>query len=96
MNLVNIIQQFGFGAQTTRVYDLAPVDGRQSFYGKAKIIVENGREALQSYSTVVAYRDAAGQLHRTWSGWSATTGRHLYAFAGIRKRDWDKMPVESL
>lgn len=78
------------------IYELRPADGRRSFYGKATVIVENGRETLRSYNTVVAYRDAAGRLHRIWPAWSATTGRHLYAFAGIRKSDWDKMPVETL
>ena len=38
--------------------------------------------------------DADGSLHRLWDGWSSTTGRHIFAFCGYRKKEWDKMEVE--
>lgn len=84
------------------VYDLCPVDGRKSFYGKAKVYcMKDGSQYLKSYNTIVMKRDADGTLHRMWDGWSATTGRHVAAFCGTcidghypGKADWDKMPVE--
>lgn len=78
----------------TVITELRPVDGRKSFYGKALVIRMNGKEVLQSYDTIVAYRDHKGELHRTWDGWSATTGRHIYAFCGKHKAEWDKLPIE--
>lgn len=76
------------------VYELIPTDGRKSFYGKAHVIVDGGTETLVSYTTKVLRRDPDGTLHRLWHGWSATTGRHIAAFAGIKKREWDALPVE--
>ena len=33
-----------------KIYDLIPMDGRKSFYGKAKVIEkDNGEKVLQSY-----------------------------------------------
>ena len=78
----------------TVITEINPVDGRKSFYGKALVIRMNGKEVLQSYDTIVAYRDHKGKLHRTWGGWSATTGRHIYAFCGKHKAEWDKLPIE--
>ena len=75
-------------------YELTPSDGRKSFYGKAKVAIFHGRRILKSYDTVVAWIDCGGRLHRTWAGWTATTGRHVRAFAGINKAAWDKLPVE--
>lgn len=76
-------------------YLLAPKDGRKSFYNKAKVtIYSNGAEVLRSYDTDVAVRDASGNIHRIWDDWSATTGRHIYAFCGMRKAEWMKLPVE--
>jgi len=76
------------------VYELTPTDGRKSFYGKARVIVDGGTETLVSYTTKVIRRDAGGTLHRLWSGWSATTGRHIAAFCGMNKKAWDALPVE--
>ena len=77
-----------------KVYELIPTDGRKSFYGKARVLVDGGTETLVSYTTKVIRRDADGTLHRLWSGWSATTGRHIAAFCGINKKEWDALPVE--
>jgi len=76
------------------VRELYPADSHKSFYGKALVITANGKEVLQSYNTIVAYRDEKGEVHRTWGGWSATTGRHIYAFCGKHKAEWGKLPVE--
>lgn len=75
------------------VYELVPTDRRKSFYGKAAVISTEEKEYLRSYNTIVASRDRAGNVFRHWGGWSATTGRHLIAFAGINKKAWDAMPV---
>lgn len=69
-----------------RKYELIPTDGRKSFYGKAVVIVEdNGTETLYSYGTPVIKRLVSGELVKMWSGWSATTGRHIQVFCGLNK-----------
>ena len=81
------------------VYELTPNDSRQSFYRKAFVEVIGNMKALKSYETIVAVVNEAGEVFRTWNGWSATTGRHVKAFTesiigkGIGKSDWNKMPV---
>ena len=80
--------------------ELQPNDGRKSFYGKAKVVqLDNGTVALQSYSTIVG-RIEKGEFVRTWSGYSATTMRHVNAFLaafgipGGGKAWWDSLPVK--
>lgn len=69
-----------------RTYELIPTNGRKSFYGKAVVIVEdNGTETLYSYGTPIIKRLVSGELVKLWSGWSATTGRHIQAFCGLNK-----------
>lgn len=69
-----------------RKYELISTDGRKSFYGKAVVIVEdNGEETLYSYGTPIVKRLVSGELVKLWSGWSATTGRHIQAFCGLNK-----------
>ena len=77
-----------------RCYNLMPKDSHKSFYGKAKVLVDDdGTETLVSYWTPVLEKAPDGTLRRLWGGWSATTGRHIKAFAGIGKAEWDKMEV---
>ena len=48
-----------------------------------------------SYGTpVLAWR--SNQYHRLWSGWSATTSRHISKAIGrsIPKKEWEAMEVE--
>ena len=79
-----------------KIYDLIPMDGRKSFYGKAKIYIENdGTETLYSYDTPIIKRTAAGELVRMWDGWSATTGRHIIAFCGMGKAEFMRLPVKN-
>lgn len=76
-----------------KMYDLIPHDGRKSFYGKARVLVEdNGTETLYSYETAIIKRTAAGELVRLWAGWSATTGRHIAAFCGLSKAGFMALP----
>lgn len=60
-----------------------------------------GVYVLTSYNTdVAAVRD--GVLVRLWSGWSATTQKHvnqfahLFGVAGVDKRGWHDMPVQRI
>ena len=77
-----------------KAYELAPVDSRKSFYGKAKVAIgDNGAEVLYSYDTPIIRRCSNGKLERLWSGWSATTGRHVAAFCGINKKQYEAMEV---
>jgi hypothetical protein len=84
------------------VYELQPdsYDGRKSFNGKAHVEIVGNTRALKSYETIVAAVNEAGEVFRIWSGWSATTARHVNSFvrsetgkAGISKAEWQKMPV---
>jgi hypothetical protein len=53
-------------------------DARKSFYGKAKIISENGEMALISYNTKVAYiKDGKAVFLGIWG---CTTTRHIKEF----------------
>ena len=69
-----------------KMYELIPTNGRKSFYGKAKVTVDdNGSETLYSYDTPIVRRDPDGTLTRLWSGWSTTTGTHIKSFCGLNK-----------
>lgn len=63
-----------------KTFELNPMNGRKSFYGKAKVIEkDNGDIELQSYDTIVA-RIRDGKFERLWSGYSATTMNHINSF----------------
>lgn len=69
------------------MYELIPDNGRKSFYGKAKVVIDdNGNETLYSYGTPIIKRDTNGKLTKLWSGWSNTTGIHIKAFCGLDKK----------
>lgn len=66
-----------------RKFDLRPIDGRKSFYGKAIVFddTENHTAYLFSYGTIVAtYNYNAMIFRRIWPGYSVTTMRHINAF----------------
>lgn len=72
-----------------RTYKLTPNDSRKSFYGKAKVVIDEQGETLFSYDTAILRRDSNGNLTRLWfEGWTATTGRHIAAFCGLNKREF--------
>ena len=76
-----------------KVYELTPDNGRKSFYGKAKVYIdENGTETLYSYGTPILRRGKGGNLVKLWGGWSATTGRHIAAFCGMNKAAFAALP----
>lgn len=78
-----------------KMYDLHPVNGQKSFYGKVVVMVaQDGSETLYSYNTPIITRTAAGQLSRLWAGWSSTTGRHIKAFCGLNKSEFMSLSHE--
>lgn len=75
-----------------KIYDLIPIDGRKSFYGKAKVyIAEDGTETLYSYNTPIARRLTDGRIVKLWNGWTMTTGRHINAFCGMNKKQFSAL-----
>lgn len=81
---------------------LNPVDSRKSFYCKAYAEREgDGVVVCYSYDTPVA-ACVDGKIYRLWYGYSATTMRHVDAFAdyfaGVRmgKREWNALEVVTL
>ena len=77
-----------------REYELIPIDGRKSFYGKAIVeMQDNGAETLYSYGTPIIRRDASG-MKRLWDGWTLTTGRHIKAFCGLNKKQFMALTLE--
>ena len=84
-----------------KIMELTPHSGQKSFYGKAKVISENGIVKLQSYETIVCkYDHYTGEFTRTWGGYSDTTMRHVNEFLhtlgipGGGKKWWPSLPVE--
>ena len=86
-------------AALVSVFDLRPVDGRKSFYGKAQVIRVNGWRYLRSYNTIVCGISPSGTFARFWYGYSATTMRHVNAFlaayglSGGGKSWWQAQPL---
>ena len=93
-----MLREEGCAIKVIREYEPVCKD-RKSFYGKARVrVYEDGTEVLRSYKTDVMTRKPDGSLVRHWDRWSATTGRHVAAFAGINKAAWDRMeavPIDS-
>lgn len=85
-----------------RIFELTPVNGRQSFYGKCEVLQdENNRFYLKSYSTIVAsYSDDDGIVHKYWGDKTMTTGSHIRAFLRnvcndvIDIKQFYKLPLE--
>ena len=82
-------------------FELAPIDSRKSFYGKAFVTEYSDKLAiLTSYTTEVA-RIESGQFVRMWDGYSPTTQRHVNAFRSmygletITGTEWKKLPVDT-
>ena len=74
------------------IYELTPDNGRKSFYGKAQVLFDdNGDRILFSYDTKIMKITAAGEMVRFWQGWSATTGRHIAAFSGLNKKQYQAL-----
>lgn len=77
-----------------KIYDLTPTNWQKSFYGKARIEVDdNGTETLYSYGTKIISKDGEGNLKRFWNGWTNTTGAHVKSFCGLNKAEFLALPV---
>ncbi len=82
-------------AQKTEIYELAPNNGRKSFYGKAKVIIIGNRHYLLSYDTVMGCIDYdTGKVHRYSGYYSYTTACHVKSFFPDPKAFWD-LPLEN-
>lgn len=58
-----------------KIYELQPVNGRKSFYGKALVKVEdNGTETLYSYNTPIISRSITDELKRLWGRVESNNG----------------------
>ena len=78
------------------VYDLVPKaeQGQDTFYGKARVYIDkDGSETLCSYDTPIARKMPNGEVQKLWDDWTTTTGKHIYAFCGMRKKEWDVTPL---
>ena len=77
-------------------YELIPIDGRKSFYGKAIIdLQDDGTATLYSYGTKIISKNRDGLLTRYYNGYTATTGRHIKAFCGLNKTEFLKLIIEA-
>lgn len=76
-----------------KMYDLIPMNGRKSFYGKAKVeVYEDGREVLYSYNTPIVERSSDGTLKRLYFAEpSMTTLAHIKSFCGLDKKSFLKL-----
>lgn len=80
--------------EESKMYDLTPDDGRQSFYGKAKVVVDDeGNETLYSYNTKIMTKKANGEMVRHYDDYSMTTGRHIKSFSGLDKKGFFKLEL---
>jgi len=62
-------------------YELTPLDSRNSFCGKALLLMTVDNIYCLSYDTIVCGIDRkTGELHKYWNDWSATTMRHINSF----------------
>lgn len=76
------------------MYDLIPNNGRKSFYGKAKVEIEdNGDEVLYSYNTPIIRKATDGTLTRLYKYEpSMTTSTHIKSFCGLDKKKFMALP----
>ena len=63
-----------------QAFELTPTNGRKSFGGKAKVIVENGVAKLLSYTTIVAEIKLDNKEYKQNGSYSTTTNNHIKAF----------------
>ena len=92
--IVRTIEINGEMVKVVNVYEVCPVGNQKSFYGKAHLLeLSNGMRVLKSYDTLILVKDGKRFL-KLWDDWSATTGKHIYSFCGMRKKTWDNLPCD--
>lgn len=77
-----------------KTYELVPTNGRKSFYGKAKVHVDDdGTETLYSYETPIIRREPDGNLIALYDGnkYGTTTASHVKSFCGLTKNDYMRL-----
>lgn len=76
-------------------YELKPSQNQNqiSFYGKATVIEENGCKTLYSYGTKIMTIKGKS-MFRHYDDWTPTTGKHIFAFSGLRKKEFLNLPIE--
>lgn len=74
-------------------YELTPAkdQSQASFYGKAYVIEEGDKKTLYSYETPIMTIYGNGRAVRLWNDWSNTTGKHIFAFCDMHKKEFDKL-----
>lgn len=82
----------------TQVFELTPLpeQNQKSFYGKAKVYVTPDYQYLTSYDEVICRKSSEGRVERIWLGSTPTTRKHIKAFTGLLKRDYDLCPEVEL
>lgn len=76
---------------SNRMYELSPTNGRKSFYGKAKVLIDDdGNETLYSYDTPIITRKRNGDLEALYDGdmYGTTTASHVKSFCGLSKKEY--------
>jgi len=63
--------------------ELSPIDGRKSFNGKAKVIINGDLVKLISYETIVATYRTDTKEFKSSNFYSNTTSRHIKAFRNL-------------
>ena len=83
-------------------FEIFPVDGRKSFYGKCRVIETEQVLYLRSYDILVCYWDKKRKVfNKLWDGYSLTTMRHVNSFMrylGLSlggKKLWDSMECDT-
>ena len=63
-----------------KIFELIPTNGRKSFGGKAKVIVDGDIAKLLSYETIVAEYNIEDKVYMQHGEYSATTNIHIKTF----------------
>lgn len=78
-----------------KTYELKPSQNQNqiSFYGKATVIEENGCKTLYSYGTKIMTIKGKS-MFRHYDDWTQTTGKHIFAFSGLKKADFFNLKLK--
>lgn len=78
------------------MYELTPQNGRKSFYGKAKVLINKDNERiLYSYNTPIIKKLGDGTLKRIYPYEpSNTTLAHIRSFCYLNKKEFMALSVE--
>lgn len=76
------------------IFDLKPLpeQKQKSFYGKAEVhLLDDGTQVLYSYGTEICRKNPDGSLTKIYKDWTNTTGRHIKAFCGLSKKEYENL-----